>query len=125
MTNNGGKREGAGRKVGSIGKRSKEIEEKLKKMQCDPIAGMARIAMQSEHDANNSVDAKDVISHRQIAGKMYSDLAQYVASRRKSVEHTVDNSNKFVDMTSAQRYDELSRLGLSIKRPTEIDVDAV
>ena len=34
-----------GRQPGTPNKRTGEIEEKLKRLNCDPIAGMARLAM--------------------------------------------------------------------------------
>jgi hypothetical protein len=43
----GGAREGAGRGKGSKGKRTLAVEETLERLNCDPIEGMALIAMGS------------------------------------------------------------------------------
>lgn len=75
----GGKREGAGRKKGSAGKKTLAIEDKLSKLNCDPIVGMAKIAEEAM-----------LIKDYQLAGSMYKELAQYVAPKRKAVEVTGD-----------------------------------
>lgn len=75
MGQNGGARQGAGRKPGVPNKQSIEIAEKLAALKCDPIEGMARIAMDEKSSA-------------ELRGKMYSELAQYVAPKRKAVEHS-------------------------------------
>ena len=80
----GGKREGAGRKPGSSNKKSAEISERLEELGCDPIEGMARIAIGAEADGDKA-----------LAGNMYKELAQYVASKRKSVELTGADGNPF------------------------------
>jgi hypothetical protein len=46
---------------------------------CDPIEGLARIAM----DANNSVE---------IRLRAYSELAPYIAARRKAVDMHVESA---------------------------------
>lgn len=79
MSAHGGKREGAGRKKGAPNKRSKEVMDKLVELDCDPIEGMARIAEQAMNDGD-----------MQLAGNMYKELAQYVAPKRKAVEHSTD-----------------------------------
>lgn len=71
-----GKKTG-GRKKGTPNKANREIIEKLAELDCDPIEGMAKIAQQ----AYNSGDF-------QLAGSMYKELAQYVAPKRKAIEHT-------------------------------------
>lgn len=71
----GGKREGAGRKKGTVGKKTKAIEEKLAQFDCDPIEGMIQVARQAMGEGNLA-----------IAGQMYKELAQYIAPKRKAVE---------------------------------------
>jgi hypothetical protein len=44
---------------------------------CDPITGMARIAM----DENAPLE---------IRARMYTELAQYVAPKRKALEHSAE-----------------------------------
>lgn len=78
----GGKREGAGRKKGSVSKQTKDVQDKLKELNCDPIEGMARIAQQA-------IDEGEL----QLAGNMYKELAQYVAPKRKAVEIQGETDN--------------------------------
>ena len=73
----GGAREGAGRKKGKPNKKTQEVLDKLAELNCDPIEGMARIAKQA-------IDEGEL----QLAGNMYKELAQYVAPKRKAIEHT-------------------------------------
>ena len=69
----GGKRTGAGRPVGAIGTRSKEIASKLKELDCDPIEALAMIA-------------KDQTNTPELRFQANKELAQYVAPKRKAVE---------------------------------------
>ena len=73
----GGAREGAGRKKGKPNKKTQEVLDKLAELNCDPIEGMARIAKQAMDEGE-----------LQLAGNMYKELAQYVAPKRKAIEHT-------------------------------------
>lgn len=52
-----------------------DVAAKLAQLDCDPIAGMVRIAKQAESANQNA-----------LAGKMYSELAQYTAPKLKSME---------------------------------------
>jgi len=70
---------GSGRKVGTPNLRTVEVQKKLDELGCDPIEGMARIAL------DESVDL-------QIRAAMYKELAQYVAPKRKALEHSGDGS---------------------------------
>ena len=49
------------------------IEEKLAALGCDPIEGMAQIAMDPSTDVS-------------LKAQMFKELAQYVAPKRKSIE---------------------------------------
>ena len=69
-----GKKTG-GRTRGTPNKKTLEIQDRLCSIGCDPIQGMADLAM----DANNSPE---------LRGRMYAELAQYVAPKRKAVEHS-------------------------------------
>ncbi|MDN3987022.1 hypothetical protein [Zwartia vadi] len=69
-----GKKTG-GRLLGTPNKKTVEIKDRLASMGCDPIQGMADLAM----DANNTAE---------LRGRMYAELAQYVAPKRKAVEHS-------------------------------------
>lgn len=81
MSENGGKRPGAGRPKGSKNKRSLEIQERLDELGVDPIEGMAVIAM-------------DPTTSPELKLSCYKELAQYVAPKRKAVDMnaTMDGS---------------------------------
>ncbi len=87
MSNWGGKRPGAGRPKGSKGKRTERVEELLERIGCDPIEGMARVAM-------NDVEALGLVDGETIPvtlrAKMYEALAPYIAPKRRSTELTID-----------------------------------
>lgn len=62
-----------GRAKGTPNKATAEVAARLAELGCDPIEGMARIAM-------------DIAAPIELRGRMYSELAQYVAPKRKAVE---------------------------------------
>ncbi len=62
-----------GRRPGTPNKASRAVAEKLEAIGCDPILGMASIAM----DAKNSPETR---------GRYYSELAQYVHPKRKPID---------------------------------------
>ena len=61
--------------------RTQEVIDKLAALDCDPIEGMARIAM----DDTNTPE---------LRGRMYGELAQYIAPKRKAVEFAAENDGK-------------------------------
>ena len=63
-----------GRRAGTPNKRTLDVIERLDALGCDPIEGMARIAM----DQGNSPE---------LRGKMFAELAGYVAPKRKAIDH--------------------------------------
>jgi len=69
-----------GRKKGTPNKRTKEIIDKLDDLGCDPIIGMAKIAMDETQDIA-------------LRGNMFKELAQYIAPKRKAIEHSSDVEN--------------------------------
>jgi hypothetical protein len=75
------KPEGSGRKKDSVTKVQKSIQERLKQLNCDPIEGMARIALLAEEAGEYA-----------IAVACYKELAQYIAPKLRAIEHsgTVD-----------------------------------
>lgn len=75
MTNRGNA--GKGRPKGSANKATKAVQETLAEMGYDPIAAMVKVAVNAEQ-------AGDIA----LAGKMAAELAQYVAPKRKAVEHS-------------------------------------
>ena len=72
-------RKTGGRVVGTPNRKTKEIAELLESLGCDPIAGMARIAMEEKNSP-------------ELRGRMYAELAQYVYPKRKAVEHSGDDA---------------------------------
>jgi hypothetical protein len=66
-----------GRKKGTQNKATLTVAEKLEALGCDPIEGMARIAM----DKKNSPE---------IRGRYYSELAQYLYPKRKPVDISIE-----------------------------------
>jgi hypothetical protein len=66
---------GQGRPKGALNRRTQAVADLLAEMDCDPIAGMARIAL----DENNPID---------LRARMFAELAQYVAPKRRAVEHS-------------------------------------
>ncbi len=73
-----GKKTG-GRRAGTPNKRTQELVERLEVLGCDPIEGMARIAMDSS-------------SPPELRGRMYAELAGYVYPKRRAVEVKADES---------------------------------
>lgn len=74
MDARGGYREGAGRKAGSLNKRTVEVAAKIEALGC-PFEGMARIAKEAEGKGDLPT-----------AGRMYAELASYLAPKRKAIE---------------------------------------
>ena len=77
-----GKKTG-GRLRGTPNRRTTDIQVLLMRMGCDPIEGMAKIAM----DCTNPVE---------IRARMYAELAQYVAPKRKAVQVDTGDTNRVI-----------------------------
>jgi hypothetical protein len=88
MAGTGGKREGAGRKKGSVSKKTQSVVEKMEALGCDPLEAMHRIAQQAEKGIEEVDRDGNIVIRRDmaLAGQMYKELAQYVAPKRKAVE---------------------------------------
>ena len=80
-----------GRKAGTPNKQTAEITAKLEALGCDPLEGMARLAM-------------DQANPPELRGRMFAELAQYVAPKRRAVEVTEPDAR---DELSALPLDEL------------------
>jgi hypothetical protein len=76
-----GERRG-GRQKGTPNRKTIAVADRLEALGCDPIEGMAKIAM----------DEKAELSLR---AQMYKELAQYVAPKRKAVEITGEDGDPF------------------------------
>jgi hypothetical protein len=68
---------GQGRPKGALNKRTLDVIDKLAGLHCDPIAGMALIAMNEKNPV-------------ELRARMFAELAQYVAPKRKALEHSAD-----------------------------------
>lgn len=72
-----------GRVKGTPNKKTEAVMERLAELQCDPIEGMALIAMNADNPP-------------ELRGRMYAELAQYVAPKRKAIEQTTDITINYV-----------------------------
>jgi hypothetical protein len=68
-----GERRG-GRQKGTGNKDKAELQRKLRLLGCDPIEGMALIAVNPENPI-------------ELRAKMFAELAGYVEAKRKAIEH--------------------------------------
>jgi hypothetical protein len=68
-----------GREKGTPNKRTQEVIERLAALRCDPIEGMARIAM-------------DETNPPELRGRMLAELAGYCYPKRKAVELSGDGN---------------------------------
>ena len=75
-----GKKTG-GRQAGTPNKRTTELSERLEALGCDPIEGMAQIAM-------------DQANPPELRGRMYAELAGYLFPKRKATEIKIDDGPK-------------------------------
>ena len=81
--NPNGKVSGSGRKKGTPNKRTAEVQDRLQALGCDPITGMARIAMNRKNPP-------------ELRGRMFSELAQYMHPKRKAIEVAGEGAGPFV-----------------------------
>lgn len=88
-------RKTGGRAAGTPNKRTTDVLDRLQQLGCDPIEGMALIAM----DANNPPE---------LRGRMFSELAQYVAPKRRAL-----------DMDSPSTAPVTIRLGIPVKQQAD------
>ena len=84
-------RKTGGKVKGSVNKRTKEIQQMLDDLDCNPLEGMVEIANRAKEgvligvdDDGNQIMKPDLV----LAGNMYKELAQYIAPKRKAIEHT-------------------------------------
>lgn len=76
-------RKTGGRTKGTPNKKTEEINLKLAEIGCDPVLGMAKIAM------NESASPE-------LRGRMYAELAQYLYPKRKATEIKVDDGPRVI-----------------------------
>ncbi len=89
----GGKRPGAGRPKGSENKATVEVRESLERIGCDPIEGMARVAM-NDTEALGLAEGETIPVT--LRARMFEALAQYVAPKRRATELTIDQGENQV-----------------------------
>ncbi|MDN3919103.1 hypothetical protein [Roseateles violae] len=87
-------RKTGGRVAGTVNRRTADVIERLEQLGCDPIEGMAAIAM-------------DLDNPPELRARMYAELAQYVAPKRRAL-----------DVTSAEAPAVSIRLGIPMKAET-------
>ena len=88
-----------GRRAGTPNRRTQEVRDQLEALGCDPIEGMARLALDP---ANSS----------ELRARMYSELAQYVAPKRKSVDLSSTSRDREVVFNIGIQRDQSTRRAL-------------
>ena len=102
-----GKKKGSsksgGRKKGTLNKVNATVTERLANLNCDPIEGMAEIAITSMSDGDYH-----------LAFQCFKELGQYVAPKRKSIELSGEVGFKEIAqaLTDAELDEELKGYGL-------------
>ena len=76
-------RKTGGREKGTPNKKTQALIEKLDALGCDPVEGMANIAM----DEGNPPE---------LRGRMYAELAQYLYPKRRATEIKTDDGPRVV-----------------------------
>lgn len=74
-----------GRKRGTPNKKTLDAAERLAALGCDPLEGMARIAMSEDAELP-------------LRGRMYIELAQYLYPKRKAVDVAVSANPTIEDL---------------------------
>ena len=102
-----GKKTG-GRMLGTPNRRTQDIHDLLKRIGCDPIKGMALIAM----DDSNPVE---------IRARMFAELAQYVAPKRKAIQVETSESKRVIfNIGIAHRQPAEDQCAVSVKRLIDV-----
>ncbi len=72
-----------GRKKGTPNRRTAEVAERLAALDCDPLAGMAVLAM----DETNTPE---------LRRRMYAELAQYLYPKRRAIESAPEEKQQVI-----------------------------
>ena len=99
-----GKKTG-GRRAGTPNRRTTELAQHLSILGCDPIEGMAQLAM-------------DEANPPELRGRMYAELAGYLYPKRKATEIKIDDGPKvtfqFLSETEFNSKVDTNRLCLGV-----------
>jgi hypothetical protein len=76
-------RKTGGRTKGTPNKKTEELVQRLADIGCDPVEGMAVIAM-------------DEANPPELRGRMYAELAQYLYPKRRATEIKTDDGPRVV-----------------------------
>ncbi len=98
-------RKTGGRQKGTPNKATQDVVARLKELGCDPIEGMAALAL----DTKNTPE---------LRGRMFAELAQYVAPKRKAVEHSAEPGTFAGYVVSASEEDESAEAWQARQEPT-------
>ena len=86
-------RKTGGRQKGTPNKATQDVVARLNELGCDPIEGMAALAL----DTTNTAE---------LRGRMFAELAQYIAPKRKAVEHSAEPGTYVGYVIAAPEEDE-------------------
>ncbi len=91
-----------GRAKGTPNKRTQSVTEKLAALGCDPIEGLAHIAMNKKQKLGVRKDVPI-----ELRAQMYKELAQYVAAKRQAIEIEDEEPGRFQVEDARERLYEL------------------
>src|SRR4051812_32595528 len=98
-------RKTGGRQKGTPNKATQDVAARLKALGCDPIEGMAALAL-------------DTSNPPELRGRMFSELAQYVAPKRKAIEHSAEPGTFIGYVILSPEEDESSEAWQARQQPT-------
>ncbi len=82
-------RKTGGRKAGTPNKQTAELVERLEALGCNPIEGMAQLALNVENTP-------------ELRGRMFAELAGYLYPKRKAVEVKSDDGPSVIFQISTE-----------------------
>jgi hypothetical protein len=95
---------GSGRKAGTPNRQTADVQAKLVALNCDPVEGLAMLAM-------------NTTASKELRGKMYNELAQYIVPKRRAVEiegNVEVQDNRTDDQIKAEIAAMASQLGIPL-----------
>jgi len=115
-----------GRAKGTPNKKTQDVIDRLKELNCDPIEGMAKIAMnacpclsceekgfiiitpenpEDKEVCPNCDGSGKLTASLELRGQMYKELAQYVAPKRKAIEVTGKDGERLIPSSIITSYE--------------------